>query len=68
MQMEGKCYYQDDITQSCIYSTLAQFIHKQEKALPEPEVLNLFKQMVDALRFLHDHRILHRCDSVCTFL
>ncbi|XP_065886059.1 serine/threonine-protein kinase Nek8-like, partial [Dysidea avara] len=40
--------------------TLAQYLNKQEKSLSEPDILNFFKQMVDALRFLHDHRILHR--------
>ena len=46
-------------------STLAQLLKQRTKPLSEPEILTLFAQMVDALKYLHDHNILHRCVCVC---
>ena len=43
-----------------LYRTLAQFLRQQNKPLGEQEILGIFSQMVDALRYLHDHKILHR--------
>ncbi|CAI8018778.1 Serine/threonine-protein kinase Nek8 [Geodia barretti] len=43
--------------------TLAQFLQKQmgqNKTLTEKDVVTMFSQMVDALKYLHDHNILHR--------
>lgn len=43
--------------------TLAQFLTKQKsktKLLSEKELLRMFSQMVDALLYLHGHKILHR--------
>ena len=51
---------------SFLYRTLAQFLQKQmaqNKPLPEKDVLTMFSQMVDALKYLHDHNILHRSRS-----
>lgn len=42
------------------HRTLAQFLRQQSKALPEQQVLGIFAEMVDALRYLHKHKILHR--------
>lgn len=53
------------------YRTLAQFLQKQmsqNKTLPEKDVVTMFSQMVDALKYLHDHNILHRSlteSSIC---
>ena len=40
--------------------TLAQFLRAQTKPLIEKEILRMFSQMVDALLYLHGHKILHR--------
>ncbi len=41
-------------------STLAQYLKQRVKPLSEEEILTMFYQMVDALKYLHDHKILHR--------
>ena len=40
--------------------TLAQFLRQQTTPMPEPDILLMFYKMVDALRYLHEHKILHR--------
>ncbi|XP_014670621.1 PREDICTED: uncharacterized protein LOC106811496 [Priapulus caudatus] len=40
--------------------TLTQFLAKQTEPLEEKYILNLFQQMVSALRDMHEHNILHR--------
>lgn len=52
----------DQYCMSCdlYYRTLAQFLRQQTKPIPEQEVLSTFAEMVDALKYLHDHKILHR--------
>ena len=36
---------------------------QQAKPMSEQEILHMFSQMVDALKYLHDHNVLHRSDS-----
>lgn len=40
--------------------TLAQFLRQQTTPMPERDILLMFYKMVDALRYLHEHKILHR--------
>lgn len=40
--------------------TLAQFLRQQTTPMPEQDILLMFYKMVDALRYLHEHKILHR--------
>ena len=40
--------------------TLDQLIHRSKEAIPEDEVLRIFKQLVQALEYVHSLHILHR--------
>ncbi|KAL5254977.1 hypothetical protein ACHWQZ_G014436 [Mnemiopsis leidyi] len=40
--------------------TLAQYLSTQEEEIPEDHILNMFRQMLEACKHLHDHNILHR--------
>ena len=42
------------------FRTLAQFLRQQTTPMPERDILLMFYKMVDALRYLHEHKILHR--------
>ena len=46
-----------------LFRTLAQFLHKQSTPMPERDILLMFFKMVDALCYLHEHKILHRSDT-----
>ena len=64
--MEGEKTYFNYTDANCntsdsfIIRTLAQFLRAQAKPLSEKEILRMFSQMVDALLYLHGHKILHR--------
>ena len=36
---------------------------QQAKPMSEQKILHMFSQMVDALKYLHDHNVLHRSDN-----
>ena len=40
--------------------TLAQYIQKQDTPIPEYQILYMFNQMAQAVRYLHSRKILHR--------
>jgi len=40
--------------------TMAQMLSQRAKRLDEREILTLFRQIVAAIRYMHDHSILHR--------
>lgn len=40
--------------------TLLQYLTKCKSPLDEIEILNLFKQIVAAIKYMHEHNILHR--------
>nr|AKN21711.1 NEK8-2 [Schmidtea mediterranea] len=40
--------------------TLAQFLSNQEKPLEEKKILEMFFQIVSAIHYIHEHKILHR--------
>lgn len=40
--------------------TMAQMLSRRERRLDEREILMLFRQIVAAIRYMHDHNILHR--------
>ncbi|KAJ8870688.1 hypothetical protein PR048_029712 [Dryococelus australis] len=40
--------------------TLAQLLSQAESRLGEVEIITLFRQIVDAIHYMHDHNILHR--------
>ncbi|XP_065064010.1 uncharacterized protein LOC135690390 isoform X1 [Rhopilema esculentum] len=40
--------------------TLGQYLSKLEKELDEKEILLMFQEMVSAIKYIHDHNILHR--------
>lgn len=40
--------------------TMAQMLSQRAKRLDEREILTLFQQIVAAIRYMHDHNILHR--------
>jgi len=40
--------------------TMAQMLSRRAKRLDEREILTLFRQIVAAIRYMHDHNILHR--------
>ena len=46
------------------FSTLAQYLSAQEDDIPEFKILSMFRQMLEACKYLHDHNILHRYGSV----
>ena len=40
--------------------TMAQMLSRRAKRLDEHEILTLFRQIVAAIQYMHDHNILHR--------
>ncbi|XP_048580556.1 uncharacterized protein LOC5518663 isoform X2 [Nematostella vectensis] len=40
--------------------TLAQYLTKLEKDMEEKDILNMFQQMLSALKYIHNNNILHR--------
>ena len=40
--------------------TLAQLLAKRDQPLEERRILEMFSQMVAAIRYIHGHNILHR--------
>ena len=40
--------------------TLGQFLSKLDKELDEKEIVLMFQEMVMALKYIHEHNILHR--------
>lgn len=40
--------------------TLAQMLSRRARRLDEREIIMLFRQIVAAIRYMHDHNILHR--------
>ena len=40
--------------------TLAQFLSTQVEDIAEYKILDMFRQMLEACKHLHDHNILHR--------
>ena len=40
--------------------TLSQFLSKQDKPMEEKEILLIFHQMIAAIKYIHEHNILHR--------
>ena len=45
--------------------TLAQMLSRRARRLDEREILMLFRQIVAAIRYMHDHNILHRYIDIC---
>eukprot|EP00794_Sanderia_malayensis_P019541 gene19541-21473_t len=43
--------------------TLAQYLLKLDKELEEQEILLMFQQMVSAIKYIHEHNILHRSED-----
>lgn len=40
--------------------TLSQYITRAKSPISELEILTLFKQIVSAIHYMHEHNILHR--------
>lgn len=40
--------------------TLAQLLSKREQPLEERRILDMFHQMVSAIKHIHGHKVLHR--------
>lgn len=43
--------------------TLAQLLAKRDQLMEERRILEMFSQMVAAIRYIHGHKILHRLVS-----
>jgi NIMA (never in mitosis gene a)-related kinase len=48
------------VMEFCEGRTLQKFISEQKQPLPEHYVLNLFSQMVAALKYCHEQKVMHR--------
>jgi serine/threonine protein kinase len=44
-------------------STLAHYLAQCDKPLEEKEVLEIFYQIVQAIKYIHQHNILHRLEN-----
>lgn len=40
--------------------TLAQLLSRQNRPMDERDILIMFRQVVSAIKYMHDHNILHR--------
>ena len=46
----------------CSSRTLSQYLLEQSEPLEEREILSMFQQMVAAIKYVHQHNVLHRWD------